>query len=317
MADHQSHRSIEIPFEFPLSLIKLRNSIWLLGIPSFLFGVSDRGFAALSDGYVSFVELFNLFATSCLFLSWLYLRPEESLNWDNSSKLLEYKGNPCLSQDEMYLLKAQSRMAELQEYHLINQKYILPLPYLCQIYHLLNLKHLESVHSFSLNNLKIIGISDFQSTTMGGAVKFQTIIESPASILKMWRQPVVEVELVLHTPYTVELSIPVYNGKRIVVIFNALPLSDTEHVLLIDIYSNLNWPRFFLQFALHIASCLTLFEDLPYLYQLAKKNSSCLVNSHKGSNHKAMWLFRRFVDLYGSKLGQFKAEVEPKQLAES
>ena len=102
---------------------------------------------------------------------------------------------------------------------MISQEYILPFPYLCQIYHLLNLKHLETVHNFSLNNLKIFQISHFQPTSTGGIIKFQTILDSPANPLRIWRQPIVEVDLILHTPYTVELSIPVYNNKRIIVLF--------------------------------------------------------------------------------------------------
>ncbi|MGA7934732.1 MAG: hypothetical protein WCA35_14400 [Kovacikia sp.] len=303
------------PSKNDCSLANLRSSIWILGIPSFLFGVTDRGFSALSDGYVSFMELFNLFTASFFFLSWLYLKPEESLNRDNADALLKYRENPILSHDEIYLLAGQARMVELQNYHLITQKYTLRFPYICQIYHLLNLKHLETVHSFSLNHLKILTIEDLRSTAMGGSIKFQTVIESPTSILKIWRQPIVEVELVLHTPYTVELRIPVYDNRKIVVIFNALPMNKMEHVLLIDIYSNLRWPKFLLQLFLHFASYLTLFEDLPYLYKLAEKSSLYLADSHKRSNHKAMGLFHRFVDLYGSKLNQLQPYSEPKQLA--
>jgi hypothetical protein len=82
--------------------------------------------------------------------------------------------------------------------------------------------------------------------------------------------------------------------------FNALPLSNNEHKLFIDIYSNLEWPKPLLQILLHCASSLTLFEDLPYLRKLAERNISRLVNTSKSSNNETMWLFRRFVDLYGS-----------------
>ncbi len=63
--------------EISVFIANLRNSIWVLGIPSFLFGMTDRGVAALSDGYVSFAELFHVFATSFLLISWLYLKPEK------------------------------------------------------------------------------------------------------------------------------------------------------------------------------------------------------------------------------------------------
>ena len=113
------------------------------------------------------------------------------------------------------------------------QEYFLPIPYFCQIYHLLNLKHLESVHSFSLSSLKVIDVSQLEATTIGGIIKFQTVIDSSSNMLSILRQPTIEVELTLHTPYTIELNIPVYNGKKIVVIFNILPLGNDEHKLFI------------------------------------------------------------------------------------
>lgn len=285
--------------ELPVFIGRIKNSIWLFGIPSWLFGVTDRGIAAFADGYVSVIELIHLITASFFFISWLYLKPEVSWNSDEVDTLQSYQivNN---DQHEVYLSTAQARMLELQEQHMIRQEYTLPIPYVCQIYHLLNLKHLETIHNFSLNNLRVIKVNDFQTTAIGGMITFQTILHSPVNALRIWRQPIVEAGLILHTPYTVELRIPVYNNKYIIVIFNAIPLSPTKHKLFIDIYSNLEWPRPLLQILLHFASCLTLFEDLPYLRQLAKRNIERLVNLNKVSNHETMLLFKRFVDLYGS-----------------
>jgi hypothetical protein len=274
-------QSLEI--ELALFITKLKNGIWLAGIPSWLFGITDRSLAAFADGYLSTLEVFQLFTASFFFLSWLYLRPENDLN-----------------SNEGYLCPTQDNRFELRKRHMISQEYILPFPYLCQIYHLLNLKHLETVHKFSLNNLRVINISSFQPTAIGGIIQFQTILESPMNALRIWRQPIVEVDLILHTPYTVELSIPVYNGKRITVMFYALPLNHREHQLFIEIYSDLDWPKPILQILLHLASCLTLFEDLPYLRNLGEKNIERLFNVNLASNHKTMLLFKRFVELYGS-----------------
>jgi hypothetical protein len=55
-----------------------------------------------------------------------------------------------------------------------------------------------------------------------------------------------------------------------------------------------------MQVLLHLASCLTLFEDLPYLHTLANRNVQKLVNRGRVSNHETMQLFKRFVDLYGA-----------------
>lgn len=307
---------------FSFFTARLRNALWLLGIPSWLFGIVDRSFAAMADGYISAIELVHLFMAAFFFVSWLYLKPEapeeeEPWNPGGLSTLQRYQQSSHLAQTAAHLQPAQNRMFALREHHVISQEYTLPMPYLCQIYHLLNLKHLESVHSFSLSNLRIIKVSEFQPTMIGGRIKFQTVLDSSVNILRIWRQPIVEVDLTLHGPYTVELSIPIYGNKRIIVMFNALPLNQQEHQLLIDIYSNIGWFKPLLQIPLHIASCLTLFEDLPYLRKLAEKNLNRLVELGKVSNHETMLLFSRFVDLYGSSLEALRPvttlEVQPSQ----
>ncbi|SRR5579883_86645 len=278
---HNSSKTTEEPqlIEDRLARFRLnfQNGIWLFGIPSWIFGISDRTIAAFSDGYLSPIEVLHLFTASLFFLTWLYLKPEQSISGDPPQASLD-----------------------LKKLHMISQEYILPFPYICQIYHLLNLKHLETIHKCSLNNLKVIRINKFNSTPTGGQITFETYLDSPLNILRIWREPTAEVELILHTPYTVELSIPVYKNKRIVVMFTAYPLTPDEHYFFIDIYSDLDWPKPCLQILLHIASCITLFEDFPYYRKLAERNIAYLVNRNKISNHATMWLFRRFVELNGA-----------------
>lgn len=286
------------PLEATLLIARIRNSVWMFGIPSWLFGITDRSIAALADGNISIIEVFQLFTASLFFLSWLFLKPEPGEK-DSRMPVFNPEFGTWL---EDGLAATRSRMAQLQNFHIIRQEYILPFPYLCQIYHLLNLKHLEDIHHFSLNNLRILQVSDFQATAIGGMIKFETVLDSPMNALRIWRQPIVEVELILHNSHTVELSIPVYNGKRIIVMFNVFPLNDTEHKLFIDIYSDLGWFKPLLQIPLHFASCLTLFEDLSYLQALANRNLDRLVKSQKVSSHETMQLFQRFVDLYGAEL---------------
>lgn len=274
---------------------RLRSGIWLFGIPSWLFGIGDRSFAAFADGYISVIEVIQLFTASLFFASWLFLRPENSSeNQDEWALQRSFCNNLGLKSD-------------LRQRYMISQEYILPFPYICQIYHLLNLKHLESIHHFSLNNLKVVNISDFQVTENGGVIKFQTMLDSPYNPLRIWRQPTVEVDLILHNPYTVELSIPVYNQRRITVMFHAVPLNENEHYFFIDIYSDLEWFKPFLQLLLHFASCLTLFEDLPYLRSLAEKNRDSLLKSGRVSSCKSMSLYRRFLELYGTSLNSYPA----------
>lgn len=291
-----------------LPTIKFRNRIWSFGILCLLFNIINQSLEFSVDGSLSAIELVHSLTASLLLTSWILLKPEASLESErlhakDINTLKFYTLSSLTPPHETYLHKTGIRMLQLEKYHLISQEYLLPIPYLCQIYHLLNLKHLESTHCFSLNGLKIVDVSQFETTASGGAIKFQTVLESPLNLLRMWRQPVVEVELILHTPYTVELSIPIYGNKNITVIFNILPMSNNDHKLFIDIYSNIIFPRLLLQIILHLASSLTLLEDLPYLRKLAKGKIHCSGKADKGTHH-TMQLFERFAELYGSSLEQ-------------
>jgi hypothetical protein len=54
----------------------LRRGIWLVGVSSWLFGISDRSIAALSDGFLSAWDLIQLFTASFFFLGWVLLKPD-------------------------------------------------------------------------------------------------------------------------------------------------------------------------------------------------------------------------------------------------
>jgi hypothetical protein len=226
----------------------------------------------------------------------------DSLNVKSMSTLKYYKLSSIAPPHEGYLHKTKARMLQLKKHHQISQEYTLPIPYLCQVYHLLNLKHLEQVHNLSLKGLKVDNVSQFEETSSGGSVKFKTSLDRSVNVLKMWRQPIVEAELTLHTPYTIELAVPVFNNSKIIILFNILPLGDNAHKLFIDIYSDLEVPKPILQLVLHCAACVTLAEDLPYLYKLANGNLHRRVKSIGVSNRDTMKLFKRYVDLYGSSL---------------
>jgi hypothetical protein len=222
----------------------------------------------------------------------------ERLNYQQFGTIDEADFNSLPPPQSVYLRQTEARMLALEQFHAISQEYILQIPYFCQIYHLLNLKHLELVHCLSLKSLKIHNISQFESTQFGGSLKFQTRLESSANILRLWRPPVVDVELTLHNPYTIELTIGIYKDRKIVVLFNVVPLGDAAHRFFIDIYTDLAIPKPILKLFLHCASCITLLEDLPYLYKLANKNFRRLVKSAKVSDCQTMQLFNRFVELY-------------------
>lgn len=152
---------------------KLRNSAWSFGILLWLLMITNGGVTSFADGYLSATELSHLVIASCLFVGWLYLKPENSASRGSiSSPLQGHQLDSSSYQDNGYHCAVQARMLELQEQHLISQEYVLPFPYLCQLHHLLDLKHLEDVHDFSLNNLKVIKVNYFQPTAMGGMIKF-------------------------------------------------------------------------------------------------------------------------------------------------
>ena len=58
----------------------LQKGIWLFGILSWIFGLTDRSIALLSDGYLSAIDIVQLFTASFFFLRWLLLSPFLGLN---------------------------------------------------------------------------------------------------------------------------------------------------------------------------------------------------------------------------------------------
>ena len=57
-------------------LATLRYAVWLLGISSWLFGITDRSIASFSDGYLSASDIVQLFTALFFFVSWLFLKPK-------------------------------------------------------------------------------------------------------------------------------------------------------------------------------------------------------------------------------------------------
>ena len=53
----------------------LKNGIWVFGISSWVFGITDRSIASFSDGYLSALDLTQLFTAATFFVAWLFLKP--------------------------------------------------------------------------------------------------------------------------------------------------------------------------------------------------------------------------------------------------
>lgn len=62
-----------------LFLSSLKQGIWLLGISCWLFGITDRSIASFSDGYLSALDITQLFTASFFFISWLFLKPAKPI----------------------------------------------------------------------------------------------------------------------------------------------------------------------------------------------------------------------------------------------
>ncbi|MBE9214394.1 hypothetical protein IQ247_17255 [Plectonema cf. radiosum LEGE 06105] len=56
----------------------LKNGVWLVGVSCWLFGITDRSIASLSDGYLSALDLVQLFTAVTFFIAWLFLKPSST-----------------------------------------------------------------------------------------------------------------------------------------------------------------------------------------------------------------------------------------------
>ncbi|HLO89431.1 MAG TPA: hypothetical protein VK203_31090 [Nostocaceae cyanobacterium] len=62
-------------FDLSEFLFNFKNGIWLFGISSWLFGITDRSIASFADGYLSALDLTQLFTALTFFMAWLCLKP--------------------------------------------------------------------------------------------------------------------------------------------------------------------------------------------------------------------------------------------------
>jgi hypothetical protein len=294
--DISEHR---LPAEDCLKRDIFHCGLWLLGIPAILYGAVERAMAAFSHPGIETTDLSYCFIALTMLLGWVFIGTARG------SAATVAKTN-----------HVSSPLAEsLDNKECVAQKaYRLPYPFICQIYHLLNLKHLEDIHRFSLGNLKVLNVSHFRKTRAGGQLRFKTVLDSPLNILRMWRNPSVDVDLTIHSPHQIELKVPAYGNKSIQVLFSVIPLGDQEHQLSIQMFCDLQWPREFLRVILLLASSLTLLEDLPYLRQLAQRNPSTYQKlADTNPVCETMQLYHRYVDLYRGQRHSIPELVGPVQ----
>ncbi len=66
-------------FTTKVFLRNLKHGVWLFGISSWLFGITDRSIASFADGYLSGVDLMQLLSAAVFFTAWLFLKPTSLL----------------------------------------------------------------------------------------------------------------------------------------------------------------------------------------------------------------------------------------------
>ena len=52
----------------------VKNGVWYIGVSAWLFGMSDRTLAAFTDGFISAIDLVQLFTAAFFFVGWLFLK---------------------------------------------------------------------------------------------------------------------------------------------------------------------------------------------------------------------------------------------------
>lgn len=65
--------------ELTIFVAQLRQGVWCLGVPSWLFGLVDRSAASWSDQSLSAGDLIQVFTAAFFFASWLLLKPNTNL----------------------------------------------------------------------------------------------------------------------------------------------------------------------------------------------------------------------------------------------
>jgi uncharacterized membrane protein len=69
----------QLSSELFVFIAKLKNGVWLLGIVPWLFGFADRIIASFSNGYLSVVEIVQLFIASFFLVGWFSLKPAQAV----------------------------------------------------------------------------------------------------------------------------------------------------------------------------------------------------------------------------------------------
>ncbi|MBF2017833.1 MAG: hypothetical protein IGS23_22080 [Rivularia sp. T60_A2020_040] len=307
--NQKSNKALEVALIFS----RFRSGIWLFGIPSWLFGISDRSFAAFADGYLSVMEVIQLFTASFFFASWLFLRPEDLVdNHDivlsgNHGNVTNFNPEP----KEKYIIS---------EEHFLSKQYILPGSYWTNMFHTLNPLHLNHVHKITQNGIKVTEVTQYRETEMGGILTFTSVMDQIPGLITdiqkiikyipiinllnkyidMLRRPAFTSQLILHSAYTTELYIPA-DKYYTSIVFYVHPIEQNKCELFIDFYSNLPIPKICKHILFQIITPIVVWEDKVYLLKLSQKEPEFFTKvRRKVPDNHFLRLSQRFIELYGS-----------------
>ncbi|MGD1875432.1 MAG: hypothetical protein ACFB02_20540 [Mastigocoleus sp.] len=299
--------------------------VWLICSLFWIAGICDRFIATLTDSFLSYGELSQLFIVISLFFGWLCLKPELiALHSKENHNYRQFTGIDFINirKHQEYIstmLPEGSIYPIVPQEHLLSKAYVLPGSYWVNMFHTLNPMHLNHVHKITQNGLIITEVLQFLETHQGGVLTFTSVMKKGSMMaeniqelakyipifnlfkkyIDTWRQNEFTYQLILHNRYTTEVHIP--SGKHYTsFIFNVYPLENNQCKLFVDFYSSLPIPKIFQWIALQVVIPIVVWEDKSYLLRLSKKDPEFFrIIRKKVKDTHFLRLSQRFLELYG------------------
>lgn len=203
--------------------------------------------------------------------------------------------------------------------HFFSTSYDLPGSYWANMFHLLNPMHENSIHTFTLDGIKVERVIDYRETMYGGEQTLLSVLTKPSNIQRLCRRmdkdPLLkhvskyinvlrrdsfQSKSILHGPYTVEQRIQLTESSYTSILFTLSPLGPDKCRLFIDFYSNFNVPHKLKWFLFHLITPVVVWEDRKYMRYLASKGEFFFgkVRREVPATH-FLKLHQRFLELYG------------------
>ena len=197
--------------------------------------------------------------------------------------------------------------------------YVLPGSYWANMFHLLNPTHENSIHTFTLDGIKVDQVVDYRETMYGGEQTLRSVLTKPSKIQRLCRRmdkdPLLKhvskyinvlrkdafySRSILHGPYTVEQRIQLTESSYTSILFTLSPISTSQCRLFIDFYSNFNVPHKLKWFLFHLITPVVVWEDREYMVRLARKGEFFFkqIRQEVPETH-FLKLHQRFLELYG------------------